>query len=464
MHGPIDRWYAVLLRCYPREFRTRFEDGMRDAIRRDFEMARMDGGAAVIAFWLWTSFDALRFGLAERRPRTQGGFSMQSFFALDLRDALRSLRANPVVTFVAVISLALGIGANAALFSILNSLLLKTLPVKDPASLVVLDDGSWTNPIWEQIRDRRQEIFADAFAWSGSQFNLSAGGETDFVEGAWASGSMFEVLGIQPVLGRAFTDRDDARGGGPDGAVAVVSHGFWQRRLGSSSAAIGRSLTIDGRQVTVIGVAPPGFLGPDVGRSADVILPIGAISLPPGTQRMLDGRSTWWLEVMGRLKPGQSIDEAAARLNAIRPQIREATMPQDWTARDREQYLSEAFKLLPAATGQSSLRSSYARPLQIVLGVVAAVLAIACANLANLLLARAASRRHEMSVRLALGASRFRLGKQLLAESALLAVAGAALGLLVAKWGSALLVRQLASGSTGVTLDLRQLNDILARA
>ena len=454
MYGSADRWYGLLLRCYPPDFRARYEDGMRDAIRRDYEAARTGGSAAIVAFWFWTSFDAVRFGCAERRPRPQGGSSMHSFFAVDLRDALRSLRANPIVTFVAIVSLALGIGANAALFSILNSLLLKTLPVRDPASLVVIDDGSWTNPIWEQIRERRQELFEDAFAWSGDQFNLASSGETDPVEGAWASGRIFEVLGIRAAVGRTFTEADDVRGGGANGPVAVISHAFWQRRMGTAPDVIGRHLTVDGLDVTIIGVAPRGFFGPDVGRSADIILPLGAIAAVPGRARMLDGRSTWWLEIMGRLKPGQSIDEAAARLNAIRPQIREATLPQDWPAKELQQYLSDPITLVSAATGESNLRDSYQRPLQIVLAVVGAVLAIACANLASLLLARAASRRHELSLRLALGASRFRLAKQLLAESAILAALGAGLGLLVAKWGSALLVRQLATPSDGVTLDL----------
>ena len=449
-----DRWCSLLLRLYPQRFRSRFEEGMRDALWRDHELARSNGTAAVAAFWVLTSIDAVRFGCAERRPQLRGGFSMSALFAVDLRDALRSLRGNPVVTSVAVVSLALGIGANAALFSILNSLLLKTLPVREPSQLVVVDDGSWTNPIWEQIRERRHDLFEDAFAWSGSRFNLSAGGETDYVEGVWASGGMFEVLGIKAVLGRTFTERDDVRGGGPDGAVAVVSHGFWQRRMGGSPDVVGRHLSIDGLDVTIIGVTPQGFMGPDVGRSADVMVPIGVVSLDPVQRRILDGRSTWWLEIMGRLKAGQSIDEAAARLNAVRPQIREATLPQDWRAKDQAEYMKEPLKLVSAATGESDLRESYRRPLQIVLGVVAAVLAIACANLANLLLARAASRRHEMSVRLALGASRFRLAKQLLTETAILAAAGAGVGLLVAKWGSALLVRQLSTSSTGVTLDL----------
>jgi predicted permease len=449
-----DRWFGVLLRCYPHDFRARFEPGMRDALHSEQAQAHADGAAATLVFWFWTLVEAVRFGCAARVSRRQEGFSMSSLFAVDIRDAIRSLRASPIVTIVAVLSLALGIGANAALFSILNSLLLKTLPVHDPARLVVIDDGSWTNPIWEQIREQRHQIFEDAFAWSTSSFNLSPRGETDVVEGAWASGGMFDVLGVKAALGRTFTLADDARDGGPDGPVAVVSYSFWQRRMGSVPDAVGRKLTLDGLDVTIIGVAPRGFFGPDVGRTADIIVPLNAIALLPGQARMLDGRSTWWLEIMGRLKPGQTIEQAAARLNSVRPQIREATLPAEWRAQDKEQYLTKPLALISAATGESSLRSNYERPLRIVLGVVGAVLAIACANLANLLLARAASRRHELSLRLALGASRFRLAKQLLAETSILAAAGAGLGLLVAQWGSALLVRQLATPRSGVTLDL----------
>jgi predicted permease len=436
------------LRCYPGRARDRFAPGMRYAFESEHADARARGRIYVIAFWIGAVADAVAFHASQF---TRGGPFMKGIFTTDARDALRSLRATPVVTLIAVASLALGIGANAALFSILNSLVFKTLPVRDPASLAVIDDGSWTNPIWEQIREHRRELFDDAFAWSGTRFNLSGHGATDYVAGAWASGSMFDVLGVRPEIGRTFTLADDVRGAP---AVAVVSHAFWQNRFGGASDVIGRQLTISGMAVTVIGVMPPSFVGPDVGRRADVVVPIAALSQTPGGTQQLDGRSSWWLDIMVRLRPGEGIDQATARLDALQPAIRQATLPQDWPAKEQERYLKEPLKLVSAATGVSDLRQTYVTPLRIVLAVVGAVLLIACANLANLLLARAAARRHEMSVRLALGATRWRLAKQLLLESVLLASAGAVLGLAIARWGGALLVAQLSTGRGSVALDL----------
>jgi putative ABC transport system permease protein len=448
--------YGWLLRAYPASFRDRFGAGMRGAFLQEYEELRSRPPAARAAFWAAACLEAARFGWAERRAARRGVL-MRNMFTIDWRDAVRSLRATPVVTAAAVLSLALGIGANTALFSILNSLLLKTLPVRDPAQLVVIDEGSWTNPIWEQIRDRRHQIFDEAFAWSATRFNLSPAGRTDYVQGQWASGGMFDVLGVHAILGRTFTDTDDVRGGGPDGPVAVISYGFWQRHFGGAPDVIGKTLSVDHAIVTIIGVTPGSFLGVDVGRAADVTLPIGLQALMPNGLQSLTGRSTWWLEIMGRLKPGQTLEQAQAALRGVQPAIREATIPQSWKPKDQAGYLSVAkqpFTLIAAGTGESDLRKGYETPLQILMVVVAAVLLIACANLANLLLARAAARRREMSLRLALGASRFRLARQLLAESLLLGVTGASLALLVARWGSALLVRQLSTASTGVTLDL----------
>ena len=374
--------------------------------------------------------------------------------AQDLRYGLRLLRQSPAFTLVAIASLALGIGANSAIFALVDGVLLKSLPVRDPQQLVLLDDGSWTNPIWEQIRNRQAEFSDGAAAWSDVRFDLSRGGATEFVEGLWTSGSFFDVLGVPAVLGRTFTAADDDRGGGPDGPVAVISYAFWQRRFGGDAAVIGRTLTLDRVAFTIVGVAPPSFLGPSQGRSFDVAVPLGTQAIVRGPASWLDERSTWVLEIIARLKPGQAAEHATAALRGIQPQIRAATLPERWPQPMLDEYLRDGLTFAPAAAGPRGFRTRYEQPLRIIMAVVAMVLLIACANIANLMLARASNRRHELTVRLAIGASRFRIARQLLVESLLLACLGAAAGLVFAQWGSRLIVNQLSTPRSTVVLDL----------
>jgi predicted permease len=374
---------------------------------------------------------------------------MRSALTFDWRDAVRSLRATPVITVIALLSLGLGIGANTALFSILNSLALTPLPVRDPEQLIHLTKGSWTNPIWEQIRDRQSQLFDGAFAWSNERFNLSSHGETDFVDGAYASGRIFDVLGIRAYRGRTLSEADDRRDGGASGPVVVISYSLWQGRFNGAEDVLGRSVTIEGKLFQIVGITPPGFFGPDVGRSCDLYVPLANEALIRGRESYLDGRSTWWLEIMAREKLGQSLAQADAALHGVQPQIREATRPEPPFPAD---YLSEPLTFEAAATGRSPLRSRYLAPLTILMVVVGAVLLVACANIANLLLARATARRHELVVRLALGASRARLARQLFLESLLLAGGGAFLGLGLARMGSTLLVHQLSTATATVSL------------
>ena len=375
-----------------------------------------------------------------------------------LRDAWRALHASPIITGVAVLSLALGIGANTAMFSIVNSLLLRSLPVRDPQQLALLHSGndrftSWTNPIWEALRAQEAQ-FGGLTAYGTDRFNLAQSGETRLIQGLWVSGRFLDVLGVRPILGRSFTPDDDRRGGGPDGPVAIVSYQFWQRHFSGAADVVGRTLTLDRIPYTVVGVTPPEFFGTEVGRTFDVMVPIGTEPLMRGRESTLDKRSTWWLNILLRLPPGQSMQDATTRLRALQPQIRLATLPPQYRPQDMQRYLKDGWWAKPAATGISFLRSRYERPLVTILAVVAMVLLIACANIANLLLARGAARRHEFSVRLALGASRARIVRQLLGESVLLSTLGALLGLLFAYWGSRLLVQQLSTDRAPVFLDL----------
>jgi predicted permease len=375
----------------------------------------------------------------------------------DIRYGVRALKATPLVSAVAILSLGLGIGANTAMFSIADALVLRPLPVDDPGQLALLRSQeerrtAWTNPVWEQIRDR-PELFPGAFASSNTRFNLSASGESQFVDGLFASGNTFGVLGVQAVIGRMFAVPDDRPGGGVDGPVAVISHAFWQRRFGGSPDAIGKALTLERVPFTIVGVAPPSFFGVEVGKTFDVAVPIGTATLirSPGALRQ---RSSWWLRIMIRLQPGQTPEAASALLRGLQPNIRAATLPDDWHPWTLPQYLRDPFRLEPASSGDPALRTKYRLPLITITVVVALMLLIACVNLANLLLARTAARRQELAVRIALGASRTRIFQQLLSESLLLAGAGAVVGLGLAEWTSDGLVRMLSTPTNTVALQL----------
>ena len=380
----------------------------------------------------------------------------------DLRHALRALAATPIFTLAVVVSLALGIGANTAIFSIVDSLLLRALPVERPDRLVLLlsnpavvPSSPWSNPAWEEIRDRHADLFEASFAFSRrtTRFNFADGGPTDFVDGIYASGHYFDALRLRPAIGRFFTADDDRRGGGASGPVAVISYALWQRRFGGAPDVLGKSQPIERVPFTIVGVMPPDFFGTDVGTRADVVVPIGTEPLIRPVDSSLDRVTVSSLLIMARLKDGQTLASAERALRDVQPQIREATMPRNVRTEARARYLAVPFGIQPAGGGPSAMRSRYRQPIVAIMAVVALVLLIACANVANLSLARAAARRHEFTVRLALGASRWRVARGQIVESLLLSFAGSAAGLAVARWATDLLVHQISTPSNAVFLD-----------
>ncbi len=379
----------------------------------------------------------------------------------DLRDGLRALRATPVVSAVAVLSLALGIGANTAIFSLVNALMLRSLPVREPQRLVQLMTGpertSWSNPLWEELRARDRQLFDGAFAYSGQRFNLSRGGEAQLVPGVMASGAYFDVLGVRAILGRTFTHENDVRRGTGVEArqVAVIGYRFWQQQYGAAADVLGKSIELDRMPFTVIGVLDPGFTGVDQGIDSEIFIPLAAEPLMRGAgESAMDQRSWWWLRTMARLKPGDTIERATTALRGVQPQLRDATIPANYRPRDLPKYLKDPLGLRPAGNGPNALGRQYRDPLFLIMVVVALVLLTACANIANLLLARASARRHELSVRVALGASRWRIARQLLGESALLSAGGTVLGLVFARWGAALLVAEMSDADLPMMLDV----------
>lgn len=398
--------------------------------------------------------------LKEECREARGTHLIESFFQ-DIRYALRILGRTPVISCVAVLSLALGIGANTAIFSLLDCVMLRMLPVAKPEELAQLrtinpqrpngeGNPTFTNPLWEEVRNR-QNVFSGVFAWSWTRFDLAQGGAVNAANGMFVSGDYFSTLGVRPVAGRLLSESDDRRG---CVGATVLSYGFWQEHFGGASSALGSMITLDGHQFEVIGVAAPGFYGVQVGNKFDVAIPICTAAQFDGARSRLDARSWWWLNIMGRTKPGISSAQLAASLNVSSPQVFAAVVPPNWEPKEQEDYKKRILVATPAATGTSYLRRQFQQPLDILMGVVGLVLLIACANIASLMLARAAARHREIAVRRALGASRARLIRQLLTECVLLSAVGAVLGVFFARWGSALLVRYISTRNNNVFLDL----------
>lgn len=371
----------------------------------------------------------------------------------DIRHAVRSLRQAPGFVLVVVLTLGLGIGANTAIFSLMDQVLLRPLPVHDPSALVLLDGPgafrgrtmnamTFSYPMYRDFRDRT-EVFSGVLARFPLSTTVVWRGASERANGELVSGNYFDVLGVPPALGRVLNAADDRT---PDGhPIAVLSHGYWQRRFGGDPGVLNQTITVNGHPLTIVGVSARGFTGIQGGQGADVMVPLMMKAQMTPTWNDLDSRTSRWINVMARLKPGVSRTQAEAAMNVIYRQINEqeiANIP-GGSESFRKRFVTKHLDVLPGQKGLSDLRREFSTPLIVLMSMVGLVLLIACANVANLLLARTTSRQKEISLRLALGAGRMRIVRQQLVESGLLAVAGTIVGLVFAWWTGGLLLSAL---------------------
>ena len=372
----------------------------------------------------------------------------------DLRFALRQFRRAPGLTCAAVLALACGIGGMTTVFTLVDAVLLRSLPVAAPDELASLKDPAFSYPMFEQMRDRAH-MLRGVFAWTPRTLQAEWTNEPEPTSMVLVTGAFHDTLGVQPAAGRLLNQGDVGNTAAEAQAVAVLSHVAWQRRFAGDPAAIGRSLRVEGQPFTIIGVTPPGFFGVAVGLSPDVTIPVTMLPRLRSDQKVaLVSSDRFWLLIMGRLRPGLSIAQADAAFQPVWTAALAATQSPDASASWRARYLTFTSGLEPAALGYSPVRNQFQAALWLLFGLVALVLVVACATVANLLLAAAAGRRRELALRLAIGASRGRLVQQLFVEGLLLATAGGALGCLFATWAADLLVRLLSTSYDPVTLAL----------
>jgi predicted permease len=376
----------------------------------------------------------------------------------DVRHALRILRTSPGFTAAAVLSLALGLGISTAVFSLINAVLLRTLPVKNPEKLVVFNHrNDFSYPMYQDLRDGNT-VLSGLFCRFTIPASMSADGQTDRISAELVSGNYFQVLGVDALIGRTLTP-DDTRVPGAE-PVVVLSNAFWRRRFGSDPGVVGKTIRLDGHPMTVVGITPAGFQGTEVGVSPDVRVPITMVrailpDLP--IEGGMNDRGWGWLDLVGRLKHGVTTAQAESALNALYVHAREDEVRgvfKGIPASDKARVLAQRLRLAPGSRGVSELREMFSRQLWVLMAAVSVVLLIACMNVASLLLARAMARQREIAVRLALGASRPRVVRQFVTESVILVFIATAASILVARWGSQTLASFLPEGRLPVSLSV----------
>jgi predicted permease len=389
--------------------------------------------------------------LIQEATRETWGWRALSTLWQDVRYALRGMRRSPGFTAVAVLSLALGIGANTAIFSLINALMLRTLPIHDPGRLVELlfkapgqdhfNAFDWRN--YQHYRENNH-VFSGLIAASDTPFAIHGGGlEPEIVRGGFVSRNYFSTLGVTPVLGRLIGPEDGSPGSPAN--VAVVSWSYWRTRFNSDRTIVGKQISDGNHPLTIVGVAPRSFVGLEPANRQDIWLPLTPHQ--PGNATTV----RYWLKLAARLKPGVSIEQARAEMNVLW----QWTVEEEFKANDDRTVRAWKMEVQPAGTGLSTLRDQFGKPALVLMAVVALLLLIACANIASLLLARGAARRREMAVRVSLGAGRLRLLRQELTESVLLSASGGLFGILLANWSTGLLVRIIGSGPQRVELQAR---------